>query len=433
MIPCAGYSVRVNSTQFPRPYMTKASTDAMERGKLGRQAAPWTLPVLILAQFLGVSIWFSSSASLPSLAREWGLSATDGGLLVSAVQFGFIAGTLVFALTNLSDLFPATRVFLASALLGALCNALFGYAARGLTDALIYRFVTGLALAGIYPVGMKVVVSWSPTGIGNALGWLIGALTLGTASPFLLAWLGAELPWRAVIAVSSLLAVVSGVMVAGIGDGPHLGSATKLDPRMILNVFRIAGYRRAAFGYFGHMWELYAFWVMAPVLIAAGLAPLGMATPGAIGLGAFAVIGIGALGCVGGGMLSKRVGSRKVATVSMAISGSMCLLAPLLLGLHPVVYLAGLGVWGVFVVSDSAQFSALSAQSCPPEYVGTALTIMNSIGFAITIVSIEWTSRIVAGMGVHAAWILAPGPLLGLLLLNGIPGRQPAEEESRAR
>jgi MFS family permease len=431
MIPCAGYSVRVNSTQFPRPYMTKASTDAMERGKLGRQAAPWTLPVLILAQFLGVSIWFSSSASLPSLAREWGLSATDGGLLVSAVQFGFIAGTLVFALTNLSDLFPATRVFLASALLGALCNALFGYAARGLTDALIYRFVTGLALAGIYPVGMKVVVSWSPTGIGNALGWLIGALTLGTASPFLLAWLGAELPWRAVIAVSSLLAVVSGVMVAGIGDGPHLGSATKLDPRMILSIFRIPGYRRAAFGYFGHMWELYAFWVMAPVLIAAGLAPLGMATPGAIGLGAFAVIGIGALGCVGGGMLSKRLGSRKVASISLAVSGSMCLLAPVLLGLHPLFYLAGLGVWGVFVVSDSAQFSALSAQSCPPEYVGTALTTMNSIGFAITIVSIEWTSRIVAGMGVHAAWILAPGPLLGLLLLNGIPGRQPAGEKSR--
>lgn len=233
------------------------------------------------------------------------------------------------------------------------------------------------------------------------------------------------------IAVSSLLAVISGVMVAWIGDGPHLGSATRLDPRMILSLFRIPGYRRAACGYFGHMWELYAFWVMAPVLIAAGLGPLGMATPGAIGLGAFAVIGIGALGCVGGGMLSKRLGSRKVASISMAVSGSMCLLAPVLLGLHPLLYLAGLGIWGVFVVSDSAQFSALSAQSCPPEYVGTALTIMNSIGFAITIVSIEWTSRIVAGMGVHAAWILAPGPLLGLLLLNGIPGRQPAGEKSR--
>lgn len=411
--------------------MTKPSTDAMERGIPGRQATPWTLPVLILAQFMGASIWFSSSATLPSLAREWGLSATDGGLLVSAVQFGFIAGTLVFALTNISDLFPATRVFLVSALVGAVSNALFGYAARGLTDALIYRFVTGLALAGIYPVGMKVVVGWSPTGIGNALGWVIGALTLGTASPFLLAWLGAELPWRAVIAVSSLLAVISGVMVAWIGDGPHLGSATRLDPRMILSLFRIPGYRRAACGYFGHMWELYAFWVMAPVLIAAGLGPLGMATPGAIGLGAFAVIGIGALGCVGGGMLSKRLGSRKVASISMAVSGSMCLLAPVLLGLHPLLYLAGLGIWGVFVVSDSAQFSALSAQSCPPEYVGTALTIMNSIGFAITIVSIEWTSRIVAGMGVHAAWILAPGPLLGLLLLNGIPGRQPAGEKSR--
>ena len=413
--------------------MTQPSPDAMQGGTQGRQATPWTLPGLILALFMGASIWFSSSASLPSLAREWGLSATDGGLLVSAVQFGFIAGTLVFALTNLSDIFPASRVFLVSALLGALSNALFGYAAGGLTDALIYRFVTGLALAGIYPVGMKVVVGWSPTGIGNALGWLIGALTLGTASPFLLAWIGTELPWQAVIASSSLLAVLSGIMVAWIGDGPHLGSAGKLDPRMILSLFRIAAYRRAACGYFGHMWELYAFWVMAPLLIAAGLAPLGLTSPGAISLGAFAVIGIGALGCVGGGILSKRMGSRKVASVSMAVSGSMCLIAPLLLDVHPVVYLAGLLIWGVFVISDSAQFSAISAQSCPPEYVGTALTIMNSIGFAITIVSIEWTSRFMAGMGVHVAWILAPGPLLGLLLLNGIPGRQQAGEESRAR
>ena len=380
------------------------------------------LPGLVLAELLGTSLWFSSSAALPSLIREWNLSSADGGLLVSAVQVGFILGTLLFALTNVADRFSASKIFLTSALAGAVVNVLFAYSAFHLGQALIYRFITGLALAGIYPVGMKIVVGWSQGGIGNTLGWLIGALTLGTATPFLLAGVGAELPWQTIIMLSSLLAVLAGLLVAWIGDGPYLGAARRMELRMLYQVFRIAGYRRAALGYFGHMWELYAFWVLTPLLVRAALAPLGLDRPSYVSLVAFLVIGIGALGCVGGGLLSRRVGSRTVASVSMGVSGAMCLVSPLLLDLHPVVYLAALLIWGIFVVSDSAQFSALAVQACPPRYVGTALTIMNSIGFALTIVSIEWVNRLFDAMGPTAAWILAPGPLLGLLLLNWAPG-----------
>ena len=396
----------------------------------------WVLPFLVLAQLFGTSLWFSSSAALPSLIADWGLSRADGGLLVSAVQVGFILGTLIFALTNLSDIFPASKVFLTSAVLGAALNVSFAYFSTGLGEALIFRFLTGLALAGVYPVGMKVVVGWSPGGIGNALGWLIGALTLGTATPFMLAAAGADLPWQTVIMFSSLLAVLSGLVVAWVGDGPYLGAAQKLDLRMLYRVFRFPGYRRAALGYFGHMWELYAFWVLSPLLAAAGLRALGLDDPRWVSLGAFSVIGIGAVGCIGGGLLSGRLGSRMVASVSLAVSGGMCLLAPLLLQVHGALFLAGLLVWGIFVVSDSAQFSAMSAQACPRRYVGTALTVQNSIGFAITIISIEWSVRLWEVLGPQVAWLLAPGPLVGLLLLNWRAGGDVAsewDEEESAR
>ncbi|MCZ6558463.1 MAG: MFS transporter [SAR324 cluster bacterium] len=385
----------------------------------------WILPFLVLAQLFGTSLWFSSSAALPSLIADWGLSPSDGGLLVSAVQVGFILGTLIFALTNLADIFPASKVFLTSAVLGAAVNVMFAYFSSQLGEALVFRFLTGLALAGIYPVGMKVVVGWSPGGVGNALGWLIGALTIGSATPFLLTAAGTDLPWQTIIMFSSALAVGSGLVVAWVGDGPYLGSAQKLDYRMLYQVFRFRGYRRAALGYFGHMWELYAFWVLSPLLVAAGLAALGWNEPRWISLGTFAVIGIGAVGCIGGGLLSGRLGSRKVASISLAVSGAMCLLTPLLLQVHGLLFLGALLIWGIFVVSDSAQFSAMSAQACPRRYVGTALTVQNSIGFAITIISIEWASRLWSALGPNVAWLLAPGPLLGLLLLNWRAGQDP--------
>jgi len=384
------------------------------------------LPGLVIAQLFGTSLWFSSSAAMPSLIRSWSLSRADAGLLVSAVQAGFIVGTLLFALTNIADRLSASRVFFASACAGAACNALFAYAATGIPDALVYRFLTGVSLAGIYPVGMKIVVSWMPGALGNALGWLVGALSLGSAAPFLLAWLGAELPWQTVLSGSSVLAVLSGVMVLWNGSGPHHVPARKTDLRMMFRVFAIPAYRRAALGYFGHMWELYAVWVLSPSLVRAGLLAAGVDDPRAVSLGAFLFIGIGAVGCVGGGFLSQRWGSRRVAGWAMTVSGASCLCAPWLIGVSPGLYLILLAIWGAAVVADSPQFSALSARACPPDYVGTALTIQNCAGFAITIVSIELTTRLWQVWGLPVVWLLAPGPLLGVVLLSWGRDAEPA-------
>jgi MFS family permease len=321
------------------------------------------LPGLVAAQLLGVSLWFSSSAAAPSLMAAWGLSQGDVGALLSAVQAGFIVGTLFFALTNLADRVSASLVFFASALAGAADNLVFAYAATGLADAMAYRFITGFALAGIYPVGMKIVVSWGPQIVGKSLGWLVGALTLGTALPFLLAALGAQLPWQLVLASTSVLAVISGLWVLWLGNGPYHIPARRVQFRLLYQLFRIPGYRGAAFGYFGHMWE------------------------------------------------------RPVAAFALAGSALMCLVTPWLLALHPWVYLVGLVVWGVLAVTDSPQFSALVSQACPPEYVATAFTVQNGIGFAITIVSIAVSTHFWPELGVRVSWLSLPGPLIGLILL----------------
>ncbi len=388
--------------------------------------AQLALPVLVLSQFLALTLWFSGSAVLPALTRDWGLSQSDGGLLLSAVNAGFILGTLVLALFNLADKFSPSRVFLISALIGAGANWLFAEAATGLADGLAYRFVTGAALAGLYPVGMKLVVTWFPHRAGSALGWLVGALTLGSASPYLFRSLGAELPWHVVMAATSSLAAIAGLLVVALGDGPHSIPARKVDLRMIFRIFTIPGYRGAALGYFGHMWELYALWALSPLLVQAALTPLGLASPQWIALGAFAVIGLGALGCIGGGIVSRRAGSLKVAAVSLGISGALCIVSPLLLGFSPWLYLGALAVWGIFVVADSPQFSALSARTAPPEYVATALTVQNGIGFALTIASIELTTRAFTWLGPEVSWLLAPGPVLGLWLLLHRKNRGPA-------
>lgn len=377
----------------------------------------YVLPGLVAAQLLGTALWFSSSAALPSLIEAWSLDSNDIGLLVSAVQAGFIVGTFGFALTNLADRYSASRVFFLSTLLGAGANLLFAYRTDGFAEALVYRFITGIALAGIYPVGMKLVISWAPDIVGKSLGWLVGAVTLGSGLPFLSGFAGRELPWQQVLASASVLAIVSGLAVLAIGSGPHLQPARNIELRMIYRVFATPAYRGAAFGYFGHMWELYAFWVLSPLMITAALVALGL-DPGVwTNLGVFLIFLAGGVGCVVGGIASLRFGSRNVAALSMAVSGTICLLAPLLFRLSPWLYLLGLLIWGIFIVSDSPQFSALSARSCPPEYVATALTVQNGVGFAITIISIELTTRLWISWGPSVSWILAIGPVLGLVML----------------
>ena len=379
------------------------------------------LPVIVLAQFAGTALWFAGNAVIGDLQRELGLPEAALGYVTSAVQLGFIAGTLVFAFFALADVYSPRIVYFACSLAGAAANAAAAALSGDLASLLAWRFAAGFFLAGIYPVGMKIASGWFQHDLGKALGFSIGALVLGTAFPHLLKGFGQALPWEAVLIGTSALAVCGGVaMLALVPDGPHLARGGKFDPRALAAIFRAPRFRASAFGYFGHMWELYAFWAFLPVVLAAqALAPLN------VSLWTFLVIAAGTLGCVAGGLVSVRTGSAPVGFAQLSASGACCALSPLLFYAPTPVYLAFVLFWGVVVVGDSPQFSALNAANAPPGLVGSALTIVNCIGFSITIPSIELLNW--AAPRIDAQWLfllLAPGPMLGLVALRPLLRRR---------
>lgn len=373
---------------------------------------PWyILPVIVAAQFAGTSLWFAGNAIL---AGHSGLSAAS---LTASVQAGFIGGTLVFALLALPDRIAPTLLFLSCALLGASANALIAVLpANAGSGLLALRVATGFFLAGIYPVGMKIASDWYPQGLGKAMGWLVGALVLGTAFPHLLrAGLTTAAP-NLMLLVVSLLAAMGGIVLYLLIPR-HKASKPLGSIRFgaFSAIWQVKAFRSAAFGYLGHMWELYTFWAFVPVLVrwfqpsevASADAPL-----------SFAVIATGALGCIAGGYLSGTWGSTRVAKMALVFSGSCCLALPFVAGAPEWLYVPLLLLWGFMVVADSPQLTALAAQRAPAHVKGTALTFLTAAGFALTVFSLLLMQYLAAQFGLAALLVLAPGPLLGALALR---------------
>jgi MFS family permease len=378
------------------------------------------LPVIVLSQFCCTSLWFAGNGVMGDLVTTFGLSESAVGHLTSAVQFGFIAGTLVFAILSIADRFSPSKVFFSCALLGALFNLGIIWDENGLASILSFRFFTGFFLAGIYPVGMKIAADYYEKGLGKSLGFLVGALVVGTAFPHLLKEMTHTLSWKVVLVATSILAVFGGtLMVILVPNGPFRKPGQKIYLSAFLKVFQNRSFRSAAFGYFGHCWELYTFWAFVPIMLQT-YGAIHPATTFNIPLLSFLIIAIGGLACVLGGYLAQVFGTKKVAFMALLLSCICCLISPLLFVQgSEVVFVAFLLFWGMVVIADSPLFSTLVAQNALPEIKGTALTIVNSIGFAITIASIQllnemriWTSSNMVYM------MLAVGPILGLIALS---------------
>ena len=373
------------------------------------------LPVLVAAQFAGTSLWFAVNAVMPDLQQELGWPASAVGPLTSSLQFGFILGTLVFALLAIADRFSARRVFLVCSLAGAACTVGAWAMVRQYEALMAWRFATGFFLAGIYPVGMKIAAQWYTKGLGGALGLLIGALVLGSASAHALRAIGHALPWPTLMLGVAALAALGGVLLyLATIDPPHAQArVTTLQWRALATLWTDSRVRASVLGYFGHMWELYTMWVMVPLILATRL------EGAALSWAAFFTLGAGALGCAVGGWVAQQWGSARVAGLQLFTSGLCCLAAPWMLNASSPLFYGWLVLWGITVAGDSPQFSTLTARNAPPQAVGSVLTLTNSIGFAISIASILLFVSLSETVALsHLLPWLAIGPALGLWALR---------------
>jgi MFS family permease len=375
-----------------------------------------SVAIIAVCQVAAMGLWFSASAIVPSLVAEFGLSGFAQAALTSGVQAGFVIGCLVSAVLGLPDRFDPRRVFAASAFVGAIANALLLVVDPRSVAVPLLRMVTGVCLAGVYPVGMKLASTWAKGDMGLMVGILVGALTLGSAAPHLFNALGG-VHWRIPLTVSSLSALATAALIGFAGIGPNLRPAPRFDPAAALSAWRDVPLRLANLGYLGHMWELYAMWAWIGVFFNASFA-LQLdpdAARLAAKLAAFATIAAGAIGSVGAGVLADRMGRTTLTIAAMAISGTCAATIGLLFGGNPVWLVAVGLVWGISIVADSAQFSASVAELADPARVGTMLTVQTALGFTLTLATIHLMPYLIDGLGWRYAFIpLAIGPAAGI-------------------
>jgi len=390
-------------------------------------AGAWKmLGVVSLAQFLGMTLWFSATAVTPLLIGEFHIAPEHAAWLTMAVQAGFVTGTLLSAVSNIADVLNARVLMFIGSLVGACANASVLIAPSG-AAVIALRFITGASLALVYPPAMKIAAGWFRDGRGFALGLLIGALTLGKAFPHLLtALFGAE--WREPMLLASALALIGGTLVVLIvRDGPYVAATAKFDPRAITYVLSSRGARLATFGYLGHMWELYAMWTWVGVFATASFTASGLIDASHAGeIAAFVAIGSGAVGCALAGYVADRLGRARVAMWAMLVSAACAALTLVAYGRAPIFLYALIVLWGFSVVADSAQFSALVSEHAPGEHIGTALTLQTCVGFLLTMVTIELLPRVAAASSWQwASLLLVPGPVLGAWAMKRLTARPP--------
>lgn len=377
------------------------------------------LTIIVVSQFLCTSLWFASNGIMEGLLTHFDLLQNTLGYLTSAVQLGFIAGTLVFAILSIADRFSPSKLFFVCALIGAMFNVGMVLTSNTLVSLIVFRFFTGFCLAGIYPIGMKIAADYFEKGLGKSLGFLVGALVLGTALPHILRDFFNEVPWQFIIKTTSALALAGGLlMFTCIADGPFRRRGTSFNASKVFSSFKNSAFKKAAFGYFGHMWELYAFWAFLPLILSKHNQNFPENTI-TVALWSFLIIAVGSIGCVVAGKLSSFFSTKKIANLCLSISLVCCLVSPIIIQQANIILLMTfLCVWGFFVIADSPLFSSLVAINTEASNKGTALTIVNCIGFSISIVSIQLLSYMIdLHYSPYVFMILAIGPIVSIFII----------------
>ena len=374
------------------------------------------LSVLAIAELLAMAVWFSASAVVPALTITWQLGAAGKAWLTMSVQIGFVVGALVSTLLNLADRIPSRWFFSVSALIAAGCTAAIPAFASGPLTAIILRFFTGLALAGVYPVSMKIVATWTKSDRGIGIGLIVAAIALGSAMPQLLNFYGGLQEWTSALFTAASLAAIGGLLGAVfVTEGPYATKTPPFDWKYVRTISQNRNVVLANVGYLGHMWELYAVWTWLPAFLAASYAVSGVDEKWAA-LSAFAIIGAGGVGSLLAGWLADKLGRTLIIMISLATSGLCCLTCGLLFGGNPIVLFVLCIIWGIAVVADSAQFSASVSELSEPEYIGTALTVQTSLGFLLTILTIRLVPTLESWVGWQNAFVfLTLGPAVGLI------------------